>query len=328
MLFLSQLSERDIPWEHHAHKKYVVSKNFQESNEFFKRGQQMMKCCSTLKFNVVDGNLKLAIPSQREALKGINGFCKDRLCPVCQWRRALRWRSEMYQVMPQLETYYSGHRWIMLTLTVRNCKVEELRKTIQHMTSSLHKWTSNGGKKTKIAKRWPAIGWIRSVEITHNRETNLSHPHIHILMMVKPNYYKSSDYIKQGSTLETQEWSHLWRQAAKLDYHPIVDVRAIDIDKNRNPVDPKNVIPEILKYTTKESDLVFSDKNWLFEYARQIKKLRLIESCGIFKEYLAALNQDPEDLIGATDNELPEDSTVLMFKWDCKPSLLRYVLAA
>ncbi len=46
----------------------------------------------------------------------------------------------------------------------------------------------------------------------------------------------------------------------RLDYDPILDVRAI---KEGNQ--PMGLIPELLKYCVKESDLV-ADRDWLIEY--------------------------------------------------------------
>jgi plasmid rolling circle replication initiator protein Rep len=47
------------------------------------------------------------------------------------------------------------------------------------------------------------------------------------------------------------EWIKLWRDCMRLDYSPILDTRAV---KEGNK--PMQLVPELLKYVTKKSDLV------------------------------------------------------------------------
>ena len=73
------------------------------------------------------------------------------------------------------------------------------------------------------------------------------------------------------------------------------------------------LIPELLKYCTKESDLV-CDREWFLELTRQMHKLRCVATGGVLKQYLKELEQEPDDLIGEGD-ELSEDLGQLYFGW-------------
>lgn len=72
-------------------------------------------------------------------------------------------------------------------------------------------------------------GWYRGIEITHNLDRNSPefdtfHPHVHVVLVVKPSYFTSKYYLSQA------RWTELWKRATGIDYTPIVDVRKIKGD--------------------------------------------------------------------------------------------------
>ena len=103
--------------------------------------------------------------------------------------------------------------WLLLTLTVRNCSGADLSATLDTIAKGWDRLC-----KTQRYKR-AVRGTMRAVEITYNRSTGQYHPHMHVLCAVLPSYYTSRDYIRQA------QWSDMWRDAARLDYNPVVDVR-------------------------------------------------------------------------------------------------------
>ncbi|MDI6578281.1 protein rep, partial [Bacillus subtilis] len=48
-------------------------------------------------------------------------FCKERLCPMCAWRRSLKIAYHNKLILEEANLQY-GCGWIFLTLTVRNVK--------------------------------------------------------------------------------------------------------------------------------------------------------------------------------------------------------------
>ena len=81
--------------------------------------------------------------------------------------------------------------------------------------------------------------------------------------MVPPSYF-SHGYLSHA------KWVALWQQCLRVDYQPVIHVSAI-----AKHHDPKDLIPEILKYQVKESDLV-GDHEWFLELTRQLHKTRAI----------------------------------------------------
>lgn len=284
---LSDLSERDKPWDKHKHNSDRVSKHYVKS-EYHAYSERTKSCAEMLDFRLVseqsEGVLKLKLSAAR--------FCRVRHCPVCQWRRSLMWKAKAYQALPKVVQDYPKHRWLFLTLTLKNCPVKELRQTLDWMNKSFVRLTK--------LKDWPGVGWIKSVEVTRGKDGN-AHPHIHCLLMVAPGYF-GPNYLSQ------ERWVELWQKSLRIDYKPQTHVRAIAKHQ-----DPMVIIPEILKYQVKESDLVVN-REWFLELTRQLHKTRAVAVGGVLREYMRELEQEPEDLIGQ-ENQGEVDEGHLCFGW-------------
>lgn len=284
---LSDLSERDKPWDKHRANTDRVEKHYQGS-EFDRYVERMRFCSDFLDFRLVpadEGELKLKLYSAR--------FCRVRHCPVCQWRRSLMWKAKAYKVIPQIQEQYPKHRWLFVTLTVRNCPITELRSTLT--------WMNESFKRLTKLKDWPATGWLKSVEVTRGKVGD-AHPHFHCLLLVKPSYF-SHGYLSQA------KWCELWQKSLRVDYQPMLDVQAVK--KGQSPM---SLVPELLKYCTKESDLV-ADREWFLELTRQMKNMRCISTGGILKDFLQELEQEPEDLVGHEEDSTEVDEGHLYFGW-------------
>lgn len=286
-LALSELSPRDKPWDKHRGNADIIETYYQGS-EFSQYAARLSLCSQLLEFGLMleeAGTLKTKLRSAR--------FCRVRHCPICQWRRSLMWKAKAYKVLPQIVNIYPQYRWLFLTLTLKNCPVNELRTTLVSM--------NKGFQRMSQRKVWPAVGWLRSTEVTRSSD-GTAHPHFHCLLMVRPGYF-GKNYIKQS------EWVKLWRHAMRLDYNPILDCRAV-----RRGKQPMQLIPELLKYCTKEFDMTI-EREWFLELTRQMHKMRCVATGGILKECLKELESEPEDLIGNSKEYEGEDEAKLYFYW-------------
>ena len=287
-LALSDLSAKDKPWDEHRANADKVEALYAGS-EFQSYGDRVRFCSEFLQFGVVPDDhpgMKLKLRAAR--------FCRVRHCPVCQWRRSLMWKAKVYKVLPKIVESYPRHRWLFLTLTQKNVPITQLRDTLTHMNKSFQRMVQR--------KKWPADGWLRSTEVTWGGDGSV-HPHFHCLLMVKSSYF-GKGYIKQS------EWVRLWRDVMRLDYDPVIDVRVV-----KQGHTPMQLVPELLKYCVKESDLV-SDRERFLELTRQLHKTRAVSTGGVLKKFLRELEQEPEDLIGKDEEEqVLEDELSLMFGW-------------
>lgn len=284
---LSDLSERDKPWDKHKHNNDRVSDHYARSryNDY---SQRTKSCADLLDFRLVpeasDGVYKLKLAAAR--------FCRVRHCPICQWRRSLMWKAKAYQALPKVVQDYPKHRWLFLTLTLKNCPIEELRSTLDHVNKSFIRLTK--------LKDWPGVGWIKSVEVTRGRD-DFAHPHLHVLLMVAPGYF-GPNYLSQ------KRWVELWQKCLRIDYKPQTHVKAI-----AKHHDPTVIVPEILKYQVKESDLV-ANRDWFLELTKQLHKTRAVAVGGVLRKYMSELEQEPEDLVGE-NGEGGVDEGHLYFGW-------------
>lgn len=296
---LSDLSKRDKPWDKHRANADKVT-NFYAGSEFHQLSDRIYYCSELLDFRLVpdaeQGEMKLKLDTSR--------FCRVRHCPVCQWRRSLRWKARAYKVLPQIVTAYPTHRWLFVTLTLKNCPITELKSTLA--------WMHDAFKRMVKLKDFPAIGWLKSTEVTRGKDGS-AHPHFHCLLLVQSSYF-SHGYMKQA------DWCELWRKSLRIDYQPVVDVQAV-----KKGSQPMTLVPELLKYCTKESDLV-CDREWFLELTRQMHKLRCVATGGVLKQYLKELEQDPDDLIGKEETAEKEvDEGHLYFGWKRREKKYRLV---
>jgi plasmid rolling circle replication initiator protein Rep len=303
--YLSDLSPKDKPWDCHRAIADTVQ-NLYKSARLDKYADRIETCGKVLEFALRSddqGDVGIKLQSAR--------FCRVRHCPVCQWRRSMKWQAKMFTAMPQIREAYPTHRWLFVTLTVRNCDLVDLRTTVAAMNKGFERLTK--------LKQFSAIGWIRSVEVTRNQETGQAHPHFHCLMLVPPSYFGKA-YIKQ------EEWRSLWQRSMRLEYLPVVNVKAVKpkVDKLTGDHDDiGQAIVETVKYSVKESDLV-ADENWLVELTSQLHKTRAISIGGVLRSILKD-EQEDDDLIhiDETDKEVVEDDALkLYFGW--RESLKRY----
>lgn len=119
------LFDRDKVWsEHRANSQRV--ENHYKGTEFDNYAKRIYFCSELLDFKLTpdpnEGELKLKLANAR--------FCRVRYCCVCQWRRSLAWKAKAYRILPRVIEDFPKHRWIFLTLTVKNCPVVKLRNTV------------------------------------------------------------------------------------------------------------------------------------------------------------------------------------------------------
>lgn len=281
MAFLSDLSERDKPWDDHRLNASLVSDLYKEAG-VDQRALRMDNCANHLLFGLQaqeTGELRFRLKSSQ--------FCRQRLCPVCQWRRMLMWRARFFKRLPSILQDYPKHRWIFLTLTVKNVPLPDLRTTIQGMSKAWDKFVKY--------KDFPATGWVRSLEVTRNPQTREAHPHYHVLMMVPPSYFGPG-------YLSNEKWRKLWQQAIRSDYLPVVNVKTIKPHEGDSHPMARGIL-ETIKYGVKESDLL-GDSEWLAQLTTQMDKLKTVALGGVIKQYLKEMEEDKEDLIHTDEDQI------------------------
>ena len=147
-------------------------------------------------------------------------FCKDRLCPLCAYRKTKRIFNQLSSIMDVMGNEY---RYLMLTLTIPNVNGHELPRAIDRLMKGIDRLF----KRTKVKKA--VKGYFRALEVTRNDKDASYHPHYHFILAVKPSYLKNynDEYITHA------EWLNMWRDAMDDPSITQIDIRVIKPSKSK-----------------------------------------------------------------------------------------------
>ena len=230
------------------------------------------------------------------------------------------WSARFFGVFPRIFNDHPELRYIFLTLTIQSCPIAELHSTVTLM----------GKAWNKMSKRvcFPALGFIRSLEVTKGNIDGYCHPHFHVLMAVPSKYFVGAGYLKKS------DYAVMWQEALDVDYVPVCDVRRIqpkvDIPEHL-PQHEKDLLSfdavqrsilEVVKYTVKPSDMV-KDPKWLLELVTQLHNVRAVAVGGIFKKYLAEDSTQREKMISKA--ELEGNAGGFAFGWMDEVKRYQYI---
>ena len=256
-----------------------IFKELQYKKTFVER---VISCGDTLQFiQNQDGNLKLY-----QAY-----FCKNKLCPMCNWRRSMKYSYQTSRIVDEAIKQSPKGRFLFLTLTVKNVEGQALNSTISQLTKSFDRLF----KRAKVQRN--LLGYLRSVEVTHNENDKTYHPHIHVLMMVRPSYFQSKkDYITQ------KEWSDMWSQSLKVDYVPMIDIRTV----KETGKGLRGAVLETAKYPTKPIKFDVENKQVVDDLYNGLYRKRQLGYGGLFKTIKKQLQLDDVesgDLVHTSDDK-------------------------
>jgi plasmid rolling circle replication initiator protein Rep len=274
-------------------------------SSYYQKKASLLKTCGTyLKFLECPHCHKEATHLQTA------NFCKNRLCPMCQWRRSLFIYRQFLIVAHQLQKKYPDSKYVFITLSRKNVPASVLSSELTHYIKSFYRLS-----QLKIFKK-SISGTFRTLEVTYNPIADTYHLHLHIIGVVNKSYFTGNrDYISQ------KKMTDLWQKAVQVDYTPIVDIRKVrPRKKNQKTVlqevnqldnDLSGAAAEVAKYSVKFND-IFEAKNK--EEVVQVldgalKNRRLIGYTGIMKEAYQQLklkDVDSSDLVNIDEINFDE----------------------
>ena len=252
-----------------------------------KKSERVSECGTLLEFAV-------PVSGGSAKLHSAN-FCRDRLCPMCSWRRSYKIFGQVSQIMEQIGNDY---QFLFLTLTVPSCDGADLPSVLDSMFTAFHARFMRYARIKKVVK-----GYFRALEITRNNNRSdksygLYHPHFHVVLAVPLGYFKSADYVQHDL------WLSLWQKAMKDKTITQVDIRRArpkDGAASKGSVPLASVVAEIAKYAVKSSDYLFPDDSTTTDsivsvLSGALRCRRLTAFAGIFKDVAQQLQlDDPED---------------------------------
>ena len=251
--------------------KIADALNASDSATHRKAAKRMKDCRDLVGFaptvNVQTGEKKMKVAA--------TFACKHRFCPTCNDRRASRFFAAGCENVPKLTEGKKG-RWLFLTLTWKNPDTRNLRESILEGSTAWKRLSQLQVFKHNV------LGFIRSTEVTQSGRT--PHPHFHALLFVRPGYFKTPHYLSK------ERWAELWAECLRVDYKPVIDVRAVKNDDNFR------VVSYVLKYGVKGEKKPLADMppQLIRDWSDQLKGLRFFATGGIFKD-LSKFDEVEED---------------------------------
>ncbi len=144
-------------------------------------------------------------------------------------------------------------------------------------------------------------------ELLRMEPTDEAHPHIHALLMVPPEYFGGDKYVSQP------QWTQLWKDCVRLDYKPIVNIKAVKPVAEMHSDMARSVL-EVVKYTTKPDDISASPE-WLYGLTEQMHKVRAVSVGGIVADYVSQAVLDRIDKTMTSGDEEKRPGTPIVFEW-------------
>jgi plasmid rolling circle replication initiator protein Rep len=319
IVLLSEMSPSDYRFQKWRSMSMMVAELYR-GTEYKEYGKAIEHCGRYLRFKKVEITDEIFGITETKLLLEAANFCRIRFCIFCQWRKSLMWHGKVLKGVSRIMEVYPEHRWLAVTLAGRNCHPTVLRRELNKMNDGLRKLFGLGGGVSRnrgVGKYLSRVveGYICTTEVTRGKD-NSCHPHFHILLLVKPEYFdkEAGLYIPQQSSEkhENPGWVELWQEAFGVSYRPTAHVKAVRRD------DLKRQVCEVLKYNTKPSSVWYEQKvdinglhregfeetqKWLVEVTGQVYKARFIKTGGCVKKLLRGLEEEPKDLIHVEDED-------------------------
>lgn len=252
--------------------------------------------------------------SEKFTLHNAN-FCRDRLCPMCSWRRSYKIFAQVSKIMNHIADKYN---FLFLTLTVPNVDADSLSDTIMDLNKSWDRLTKLKRFKSSVC------GFFKSLEVTRNKKNGTYHPHFHIVLAVPLDYFQTDKYIPRD------EWLSLWRKATRNPSITQVDIRKAKNKHNSESCSAvaalSSAVAEIAKYAVKSSDYLFQDKSLtdsiVYTLSVALGGRRLCSFGGIFAEIQKQLQLDDVedgDLVHINDDKINPEIAIQIYRygWSC-----------
>ncbi len=296
----------------------VIHLYYADGSPLYKRyAERILNCSNDLTF-IVDDDIR-SKSYGRTTFKDAR-WCRVRNCPMCQLARSSKLKAKFLKSFN--ETTCAGLKFLFLTLTVRNCSVKDLRSTVTMMGKAWQRFTQR--------KDFPGQGFIRSFEVTMQRDrlikdgkskvssgpptcspdgSLMAHPHLHIVLCLKPGYFESGFKDKDW-------WIDEWQSCLKADYKPSVSIKKIDDDD-----DLIRSLLETLKYSTKPADTDVLNTvagEWLYDITRELHGVRALSVGGNIATFCKQEDLNSIDDTCDTDDKVEQSGRRFELKWNDK----------
>ncbi len=218
-------------------------------------------------------------------------FCRERLCPMCTFRRSLLLAYQVRRVARAALERRPKLRFILLTPTIPNVPAESLSEGITALLEGWRRLTERAEVRRVIE------GSFRAVEVTYSKNRRDYHPHLHALLAVPPKYFDGHNYLSRD------RWLDLWRESTRMPEVTQLDVRTVK-PKGSGDDALAGAAAEVAKYAVKpgrgdESAFIRRTMQDTAEAVsalhKGLKGRRLVQYGGLLRELHRELNLSDAD---------------------------------
>lgn len=263
---LEHFSPSNKGWDKRKKDASEIEAIYDVNPTFGKLAARMRDCSQTLGFQI---EISEETGEIRHRLRKKHS-CHVRHCPICSSAKGWHASQAAEKKLPSVLSEHEPLDWLFLTLTVKNPPMGGLGDKIRDMNKAWARMTH--------LKSWPALGWLRAVEVTKGKDGN-PHPHFHVLLCVPKSYFSGRGYIGK------ERWLGMWQGAMRDDSIKIVDIRKVKDREVNEDNDFSRTLGYVVKYATKIDDAI-SSPNFLYGLTVQLKGKRFLATGGILKGLL------------------------------------------
>jgi hypothetical protein len=210
--------------------------------------------------------------NERIIKKDINHTCKSKYCVICEKRKNSLYFQNMMENIVELPKEYGI---MFMTLTVENCKLTDLKKTLKIMSESQNRM--RGRLNTYLmGRKKKQLGYFGCTEITYLNKNGtkkivngeqMAHPHKHLEIVVPMEKLREK-------SISQKELTRMWNECLQGEMKGFVDIRTTNGDISS--------LKELIKYTTKHTEYI-DLKEEFREIKNQLKGFQMYQSSGYFK---------------------------------------------
>lgn len=231
------------------------------------KGDKMFTCAQYLTYAI-----------SNNADKKLTGVfrCGSRFCSFCQNFHINRRIAYLERGIKEKDiSSFENIQYVSLTLTVENPPIGDLKSTLAHMNQSFQRLVER--------KKWKqsVVGFIKSTEVSKGTIPGRCHPHFHVIMAVKKNFFGRCYRSKMT-------WVEDWHSCLKYsqDEKPTIYVKKVksNHDPFSAPLDHlEQILHENIKYSIKPSELL-DDVDFFIKLEDELRGAQFFQTNGLFKE--------------------------------------------
>lgn len=216
--------------------------------------------------------------------------CKNKFCLLCAKLRARKILCRTYNALIEIQkthTFIARH----LTLTVKNPKVADFEISWENMNKAFHLFVNKYPELFDYVIGWQAGREVTQNEISGAKERGEFHPHIHVLLLLKPEFDKGNSHFRQTEKQILKKWNKCCNSYGLESSQ--IEIKTIVAKENSEFSDKfLAAICEVAKYPTAPQDIKNMSQGDFEVLYNVLFKKRLYSTGGILKTELAKQDED------------------------------------